>query len=343
MQVGDRCFVSGVSGYLGSWIAKELLAAGFRVRGSIRTLADDHRVSILKRLLPGIELVAADLRQPTGWSQAIDQCDWVFHVASPQAVRSERDRTAGAMSGMRYLLKAVATDSAVRKVVVTSSEAAIAYGHPRHKRQFSEDDWTDIKGIGTRADYHRSKTLAERLAWDWAADTRLNPRRVPLAVANPTLILGPSLVPWSRFSLQLLGDMANGDMPVLFDTKVRVVDVRDCARMHIALMRDDDRNGQRHLCMALSTTLADMARSAARTYRRPGAQTRIRLMPSWLARTLAPLSADLSSVRSHIANDIKYTTRHPDVYRYEYTDLDEVVGASIESMLTHGWLRPHRI
>ncbi len=341
MQVGDRCFVSGVSGYLGSWIARELLIAGFRVRGSIRTLGDDHRVSVLKRLLPGIDLVAADLRHPKGWSEAVNSCEWVFHVASPQAVKSERERTAGALDGTRYLLQAVAADPTVRKVVVTSSEAAIAYGHPRHKRSFSEDDWTDIKGLGPRADYHRSKTLAERLAWDWAADARMNPRRIPVSAVNPALILGPSLVPWSRFSLQLLGDMAKGKMPLLLDMKVRVVDVRDCARMHIALMRNDDHNGRRHLCMALSTTLADIAKSVARTYRPSDADAPIRLIPSWLARALAPMSGDLSSVRSHIGNDIDYTTRYPDVYRYEYTDLDEVIQASIDSMLKHGWLRPH--
>jgi nucleoside-diphosphate-sugar epimerase len=340
MQPGDLCFVSGVSGYLGSWIAKELLDGGFRVRGSVRSLGDTERVAALRKLLPGVELIAADLRREEGWSRAIAGCRWVFHVASPQAVKSESDRTGGALSGTRFLLTAAAADPVVQKVVVTSSEAAIAYGHPRSKRHFDESDWTDLGGLDRRADYHRSKTLAERWAWDWADDVKLNPRRIPLATVNPSLILGPSLVPWGRFSLALLGDMALGKMPVMLDMTVRVVDVRDCARMHLAVMRDPACNGQRHLCMSRPTTLAELAGCIARNYAARGFAPPVRLMPSWLARMLAPLAADLASVRSHIGNDIRYSTLHPRVYRYEHRDVEVIVRQSMDSMLAHGWLKP---
>ena len=106
MQPGDLCFVSGVSGFLGSWIARELLGSGFSVRGSVRNLEDAERLATLSKLLPGVKLVAADLRREEGWSQAIAGCRWVFHVASPQAVKSESDRTGGALSGTRFLLTA---------------------------------------------------------------------------------------------------------------------------------------------------------------------------------------------------------------------------------------------
>jgi dihydroflavonol-4-reductase len=340
MQPGDLCLVSGVSGYLGSWIARELLDGGFRVRGSVRSLGDADRVAALHRLLPGVELVAADLRKEAGWSQAIAACRWVFHVASPQAVRSESDRTGGALSGTRFLLTAAAAEPAVRKVVVTSSEAAIAYGHPRSKRHFDESAWTDLVGLDRRADHHRNKTLAERWAWDWAGDAALNPRRIPLATVNPSLILGRSLVPWGRFSLGLLGDVAQGKMPLILDMTVRGVDVRDCARMHLAVMRDPGFNGQRHLRMSLPTRPAELARSISRNYADQGFAPVVRLMPSWLARMLAPLSADLASVHSHIGNDIRYSTLHPKVYRCEHRDVDCLVRRSLDSMLAHGWLQP---
>lgn len=340
MQAGDLCFVSGVSGYLGSWIARELLDGGFRVRGSVRSLGDTERVAALGKLLPGVELVAADLRREEGWSQAIAGCRWVFHVASPQAVKSESDRTGGALSGTRFLLTAAAAEPAVQKVVVTSSEAAIAYGHPRSKRHFDESDWTDLDGLDRRADYHRSKTLAERWAWDWADDAAMNPRRIPLATVNPSLILGPSLVPWGRFSLALLGNVAQGKMLLMLDMTVRVVDVRDCARMHLAVMRDPACNGQRHLCMSRPTTLAELAGCISRNYAEQGFAPPVRLMPSWLARMMAPLAADLASVRSHIGNDIRYSTLHPKVYRYEHCDVETIVRRSLDSMLAHGWLKP---
>ncbi|MCU0919249.1 MAG: NAD-dependent epimerase/dehydratase family protein [Burkholderiaceae bacterium] len=342
MQRGDLCFVSGVSGYLGAWIAKELADRGFRVRGSVRSLDDTVRVAALRKLLPGVELVAADLRREESWPQAVSGCRWVFHVASPQAVRTEADRTGGALSGTRFLLTAAGGEPAVQKVIITSSEAAIAYGHARSKRQFDECNWTDLDGLDRRADYHRSKTLAERWAWDWAADAQLNPRGIPLATVNPSLILGPSLLPWPKFSLALLGDIAQGKMPLMLDMTVRIVDVRDCARMHLAVMADPACNGRRHLCMSLPTTLAELARSVARGHGAQGFKPKARVMPSWLARMLAPLSADLASVRSHIGNDIRYTTLHPGVYRYEHRDLDTIVSASLDSMLAHGWLSPRR-
>lgn len=136
MQPGDLCFVSGVSGFLGSWIAKELMDGGFRVRGSVRSLGDADRVAALRNLLPGVEWVAADLRMEDGGRQALAGCQWVFHVASPQAVKSESDRTGGALSGTRFLLTAAAAaaEPTVQTVVVTSSEAAIAYGHRYARR-----------------------------------------------------------------------------------------------------------------------------------------------------------------------------------------------------------------
>jgi dihydroflavonol-4-reductase len=343
MQPGDLCFVSGVSGFLGSWIAKELVDAGFRVRGSVRSLDDAERVSTLCGILPGVELVAADLRKEGGWRQALAGCKWIFHVASPQAVKTESERTAGALSGTRFLLTAAAAEPAVQKVVVTSSEAAIAYGHPRSKQHFDESVWTDLDGLDRRADYHRSKTLAERRAWEWADDVKLNPRRIPLSTVNPSLILGPSLVPWGRFSLGLLGDVAQGKMPVMLDMTVRVVDVRDCARMHLAVMRDPGCNGQRHLCMSRPTTLAELAGCLSRNYAGQGFAPPVRLMPSWLARWMAPLSADLASVRSQIGNSIRYSTLHPQVYRYEHREVDAIVRRSMDSMLAHGWLKPRTV
>jgi nucleoside-diphosphate-sugar epimerase len=146
-------------------------------------------------------------------------------------------------------------------------------------------------------------------------------------------------VPWGRFSLGLLGDIAQGRMPLMPDMTVRIVDVRDCARMHLAVMADPGCNGPRHLCMSLPTTLADLARSVARGYADQGFAPAVRQMPSWLARMLAPLSADLASVRSHIGNDIRYTTQHPQVYRYGHRDVDTIVCRSLDSMLAHGWLK----
>ncbi|MBV9192483.1 MAG: NAD-dependent epimerase/dehydratase family protein [Betaproteobacteria bacterium] len=342
MKKGDLCLVTGVSGYLGAWIAKDLLEKGFRVRGTVRDLMNAKRNDTLKKLLPGIELVAADLRRPEGWEQAVAGAQWIFHVASPQAVKTERDRTGGALSGTRLVLTAAFTEPSVRKVVVTSSEAAIAYGHPSTKRTINENDWTDLQTVGKSADYFRSKTLAEKLAWEMASDRAINPRGVPIATINPSLILGPSLVPWGigRYSLGTLGDIAQGKMPLMVDMTMRVVDVRDCARMHIAVMADPSTNGHRHLSMGTTATFASLASSISKDFGHLGFKPPVRIMPSPIARILSLVSGDLRSIKSHIGTVLDYQTLSPEVYRYEYQDLGGIVRDSMNSMLANGWLAP---
>lgn len=340
MKNGDLCLVSGVSGYLGSWIAKDLLEKGFRVRGTVRSLDDPGRIATLRQLLPGVELVAADLRQEQGWAEAVAGCQWVFHVASPQAVKSEHDRTGGAISGTQYVLAAAFAEPSVQKVVMTSSEAAIAYGHPRSKQHIDETDWTDLNAVGQKADYFRSKTLAERLAWEWAADPARNPRRIPVATVNPCFILGPSLVPWGRYSLGMLSDIAQGKMPLMLNMNLHIVDVRDCARMHIAVMANEASNGRRHLSMGTTGSFAALAHSITRNFGSIGFAPKARVAPQWLARLMAMLSSDVASIYSHVGNELHYETRSPGVFRYKHRDVDGIVQDSMESMLQHQWLKP---
>lgn len=343
MRPGDLCFVSGVNGFLGSWIARELLQAGLRVRGSVRSFSDENKVSALQSLLPGICLLSADLLSEPCCRQALKGRKWIFHVANPQAVKPESGCTANAISSTQFLLMAAAAVHSVQKVVLTSSEAASSYGHQHSKWHFDESDWTDLRGLDKRADYHRNKTLAERWAWYWADDIKLNPGRIPLPTINPSLILGPSLVPWRMFGLGMLGDIPQDKMPVILDMTACIVDVKDCARIHLAVLRNPSCDCQRHLCMSRPTILAELAQSISCNYASQGFSPRVRLMPSWIAQLMAPFSPDISRVRNHIGNRTRYTTLHRKVYCYRYRDTETIVRRSIGSMLAHGWLRPRAV
>lgn len=339
MQSGDRALVTGVSGYLASWLAKYLLADGIKVRGTVRSLSDTTKVDALRKLLPGVELVEADLRSKDGWAAAVEGCRWVFHVASPQAVPSEKDRTGGAMQGTEYLIRAALSAASVEKIVLTSSEAAIAYGFPRSKPVFTEDDWTVLDGPAGRNDYFRSKTMAERLAWKLVRDPAVNPRRIPMAVINPSFIAGPSLVPWGRFSLETVRGVATGAVPMLPDMVNRIVDVRDCARMHIALMNDASTNGHRHFSFAIVGRMSDLAEGMKRSYPGQGLAKKVGVAPRWLVGLLGLVSGDAASIYSKIGSTATYKTLYPGVYAYRYTNMDEVIRASIDSMIEHGWLK----
>jgi dihydroflavonol-4-reductase len=340
MQAGDLCLVTGVSGYLASRIAKDLLEGGFRVRGTVRNLKDSDKVQTMRSLLPGVDLVEVDLRSPVGWPEAVEGCRWVFHVASPQAVSSEMDRTGGAVQGTEHLMRAALSASSVEKIVLTSSEAAIAYGHPRSKQRFDEDDWTSLEGPAGANDYFRSKTLAEKLAWDLTGDPTLNPNGIALSTINPGLILGPTLVPWGRFSLEMLKTIAEGGMPLIPDMVTHIVDVRDCARMHVALMNDPSANGHRHFSFGLTAKMVEIARMIRDNYADIGFVPRALVAPNAMMWALKLVSADVASIYTKLGHANLYETKWPDVYRYAHTDLAEIVKASMESMLERGWIQP---
>lgn len=338
MAKGDLCLVTGVSGYLASWLAHDLLAAGFRVRGTVRSLDDVRRNEALQAILPGVDLVAADLRRRDGWAQAVAGCRWVFHVASPQAVPSETDRTGGAVAGTEYLLAAAFAEASVEKVVLTSSEAAIAYGYPRSRQRFTEDDWTDLSGDAGRFDYFRSKTLAERLAWEMARDPARNPRGVPLATICPGFIIGPSLVPWARYSLQTIRDMIDRKPPFALDMMGHSVDVRDCAAMHVALMDNPATAGHRHFCFGMVGKMVETPRIIRNLYSSRGLKPGTLVMPTWLLFLMKPFNADIGAIYGKLGHPNVYETKWPGVYRYNHVDPRETIRDTIESMVQHGWI-----
>jgi len=338
MRQGDLCLVTGVSGYLASWIGHYLIEQGYRVRGTVRNARNPEQQEKLRALLPGAEFVEADLRIEAGWAEAVRGVRWVFHVASPQAVPSEKDRTGGAVQGTEYLLRAAFREPSVEKVVLTSSEAAIAYGFPRSKTSFTEDDWTVLDGPAGRNDYFRSKTMAEKLAWDLAADESVNPRRVPLSAINPCFIAGPSLVPWGRFSLEMLKNVALGKLPAFPDMVNHMVDVRDCALMHIAVMQNPETDGHRHFSFGITSKMDRMAKSIRRQYEHLGYKPRSPVIPTSVFWALKWFSSGVASMYSKLGHANAYVTKHPGVYRYRHTDFDRLMKDSMDSMLRHGWL-----
>jgi dihydroflavonol-4-reductase len=313
MQQGDLCLVPGGSGFLATWIEKYLIEAGYRVRGTVRSLKDTEKLQTLQALLPGVEFVEADLSNEDCWAAAVEDCKWIFHVATPQAVKEETDRVGGAVAG-----------------------AAVAYGHPRTKTEISEDDWTDTEVV--HEDYLRSKALAEQAAWAIARDPALNPRNVPLSTVCPSLILGPSLVPWGRYSLKLLKDIADGTQPVLPDMTLHVVDVRDCARMHIAVMNSGVTDRHRHFSFGAVGKTVDLGLLVREQYKGQGLKPTTRVMPNALMWLLRFVSQDVAGIYSRIGVHFPYTTRYPGVYAYEYTSLPDMVHTSMESMIDHKWI-----
>lgn len=247
--------VTGGSGYLGTQLIAALLRDDRPVRATVRSLDSEADVRAAVRRGgaddDGLELVVADLMSDGGWTAAAAGCEEVHHVASPMVQSADPDEViTPARDGTLRALRAARAGGA-RRVVLTSSFAAVGYS-PKAIRDFDEADWTDPDSPGL-APYPRSKAIAERAAWDFV---EREGGGIELVVVNPTFILGPALTAAARSSLQLVKMMLDGTMTVVPRQRFGVADVRDVADLHLKAMAAPGAAGQRFLALADGPTLS---------------------------------------------------------------------------------------
>jgi nucleoside-diphosphate-sugar epimerase len=254
--MSSKVLVTGGSGYLGTQLIAALLREGREVRATVRSLKGETTVRAAVRRGDvndtGLELVAADLTSDDGWPAALVGVEEVHHVASPIPSAQPKDPDeliVPARQGTVRVLKA-ARDAGARRVVLTSSFAAVGYS-PKPVRDYTEADWTDPDTPGL-APYPRSKTIAERAAWDFIANEGGDTQ---LVVVNPTFIAGPSLVPALRSTLTYFKAIIEGTMPALPRQRFGIVHVRDVAQGHIAAMATPFAAGKRYLLVADGPTI----------------------------------------------------------------------------------------
>jgi nucleoside-diphosphate-sugar epimerase len=244
--------VTGGSGFVGAWCIIKLLDAGYKVRATVRSQKREKDVLDMLKVggasrLSDVSFVTADLMKDEGWKEAVSGCTYVLHVASPfpsTAPKHEDDLIIPAREGTLRVLRA-ARDAGVKRVVVTSSSAAVAYGHPPGKTSFTEEDWS-IVDRGGISPYQKSKTLAERAAWDFM---KKEGGSLEMSVVNPVGIFGPVLGPDYATSIILIRRLMEGDMPGVPQLYMGVVDVRDCADMHLLAMTSPKAAGERFVAV----------------------------------------------------------------------------------------------
>ncbi|MDE2356623.1 MAG: aldehyde reductase [Alphaproteobacteria bacterium] len=287
-----RVLVTGGTGFIGAHCLLQLLAAGHETRTTVRDLSREGTVRAMLRQggardsSEGLRLVQADLTSDAGWAEAVQGCDFVLHVASPfpsTTPRNENDLIAPARDGSLRVLRA-ARDAGVKRVVLTSSFAAIGYGAGPRSTPFTEADWTDPTAPGV-APYQKSKTLAERAAWDFIA---AEGGGMELAVVNPVGVLGPVLGADYSTSILLVKRLLDGSMPGCPDLSFGVVDVRDVADLHLRAMTDPAAKGERFLATADGfVSILDIARILKAGAGPIGAKAPTRVLPNWLLRAVA--------------------------------------------------------
>jgi len=256
--------VTGASGFIASHVVRQLLAAGHRVRGTVRDPGREAAVAHL-RALPGADerlaLVKADLVEPGAFDAHVAGCDVVMHTASPYVLTvrdPQRDLVDPALRGTRSVLEACAKATGVRRVVLTSSVAAVT--DQPEGRVLTEADWNEKSALD-RNPYSFSKTLAERAAWRFVEERR---PAFDLVVVNPGLVIGPSMTKAVNTSNRILVDVLRGGFPAIVDLAWGVVDVRDVAAAHVRAMEVPAARG-RYLCVAETRTLRQIVELLGRS------------------------------------------------------------------------------
>ncbi|MFD7881891.1 SDR family oxidoreductase [Streptomyces bauhiniae] len=341
-----QVLVTGGSGFLAAHCIAQLLERGYRVRTTVRSHTKEKVVTDSVRAagvgdLDRLSFAVADLTRDQGWAQAVDGCAYVLHVASPfpTAQPKDEDELIGpAREGTLRVLRA-ARASGVRRLVHTSSFGAVGYGHADDGRAFTEDDWSETSGPGVTA-YIKSKTLAERAAWDFVK----RDGAMELAVVNPVGIFGPVLGPHLSGSLQLIQAMMDGKMPGIPDLSTAVVDVRDVADLHLRAMTAPEAAGQRFIAAAgHALPFSHIADTLRRRLGEGASKVPTRRLPSTVVRLGALVVPAIREMRTNLG-----VVRHVDaakartVLGWSPRSSEDTVTASGQSLLDRGLLTTNR-
>jgi nucleoside-diphosphate-sugar epimerase len=335
--------VTGGSGFLAGHCILQLLGAGHSVRTTVRQLAREPEVrATLVRAgadrAASLSFHAADLEQDAGWHEAAAGCDYVLHVASPfppDVPKDEDDLIVPAREGSLRVLRA-ARDGGVRRVVLTSSFAAIGYGHPPQHAPFDESRWSNLAAPGVLP-YIKSKTLAERAAWDFVRDAG---GALTLSVVNPTAIFGPVLGPDFAASILLLQRLLVRGAPALPRLYFGVVDVRDVADLHLRAMTSPAAAGQRFIaCGGDFMSLLEIARLLKTQLGDVARKVRARQIPDVLVRLIALLDPSKRHILPELGK-IKNATSAKARRELGWSprSREETLLATVESLQRHGLL-----
>ena len=347
---GELVLVTGGSGFIAMHCTLKLLAAGYRVRNTVRSLAREAEVratlkaagaDVSDKASDRLAFFAADLTADAGWAEAAAGCDYVLHVASPFPVnvpKHEDELIVPAREGALRVLRA-ARGAGVKRVVLTSSFAAIGYGHAQVDRAFTEHDWTSPDGDGVTA-YAKSKTLAERAAWDFMAREGGD---MELSVVNPVGVFGPALGADFSTSIEIIKRMMDGALPALPRITFGVVDVRDVADLHLKAMTDPEAAGERFL--AVAGEFVSMRDIGLMLKHRMGAAARrvpTRELPDWLLRVLARFDKSIGQIVPELGKRKDATSEKAlRVLGWSPRSAEDAVVATAESLVELGLLK-HR-
>ena len=340
---GTTVLVTGGSGFVGSYVILALLAQGYTVRTTVRRLSREpatraalESAGASPESLDRLTFVAADLASDDGWAEAVRGCAFVQHVASPfpaAAPKHEDELIVPAREGTLRVLRA-ARDAGVKRVVLTSSFAAIGYGH--RKEAYTEEDWSVLDGDKPIPAYHKSKALAEKAAWDFAAQEGIP---FDLAVVNPVGVFGPVISTDFSPSVEIVQKLLDGSMPACPQISFSMVDVRDLADLHIRAMVTPAAGGQRFLGSADGRPLSflDTARIIKQGRPERSAKVPTKQLPNWVVKGMAIFNPRVRQIVSQLG-DVRVASndKAKAALGWKPRPVEETILDTVDSLFAHG-------
>ena len=320
----EKVLVTGATGYIGLHCVQQLLNQGYAVNGSVRSPERKEEVfeALQKHNTPteNLNLFTLNLTEDDGWDEGMEGCDYLLHVASPIALENHNEDffVKPAVAGVKRAFK-YAKKHNVKKVVLTSSVAAI-FDTLEEKTDYDETDWSDPENPSI-SHYAKSKTLAEKAAWDFV-DNEDNP--FELAVINPALVIGPSLSGDLGESNKAIAMVTTGKMPVAVPLQFGYVDVRDVAAAHLLAMQNSNSNGERFALVEKDLWYKDVAKvlrdngfDKAPTFN----------VPVWLAKILANFSKELKVTLPYLGRvrSVNNTSKAKDILGWNPRPAEESI------------------
>ncbi|KAL3445020.1 hypothetical protein BJX65DRAFT_319689 [Aspergillus insuetus] len=357
--------VTGGTGFLALWVITLLLQQNYRVRTTVRDLTRTAHIhsclseaGLSTKQISSLEIIQADLLTDDNWPAAVADATYIQHIASPFPAHFPKDEDeliTPACEGTLRVLRAARDTGTVKRVVLTSSSAAVAYGHEYGyagaggaEQGFTEADWTNLDS-GHVLPYQRSKTLAERAAWEFMetasgnkdadADGQEEALSFDLVAVNPVTIFGPALGKEDGTSLRTLVELLQGNAPGIPKLHWPIVDVRDCAGMHLLAMTTPAAGGERFLCVGEgSLWTEDIAKILKRRFGQRARKVPTMVLPNFAVRVVALVWPVVKLVLPELGHEKRMSNdKAREILKWEWGyNSEEAVVAGAESLFKFG-------
>lgn len=328
--------VTGGTGYIATYLIRQLLDEGWTVHTTIRSLI--RETDLRKRFIVDetrLKVFQADLMNDAGWAEACAGCTHIAHVASPipaSAPKDENDLIVPAREGALRALK-FGKAAGVKRVVLTSSMAAIGYGVDRGEHHFDESNWTDINHPDAYP-YVKSKTIAERAARDWMAE---NGGDMEFCTVNPGMVLGPVTDPDFSASVEVIKQLLDGSLPAAPDMGFPIVDVRDVADLHVRALTATDMNGERFLAAGKFMKFIEIAAVLRDRMAQKARKAPTRKMPDFILKVLSLFNSEIRGVLGELGKVRHADSSHAkDKLGWTMRPEEDSIVETAESLIAHG-------